>query len=61
MPARREAEEVEARLYAKEIWAHDDYATGFWRSYNLEIAERWSWTALRRVKARAWQIVEGPK
>lgn len=55
---RCEAEEAEAQRYAAAILTYGDHTGEFWRDLNREIVERWSRTALQRVKARAWQIVE---
>ena len=56
--ARREAEEAMAQRYAEGIRTYGDHTGEFWSDPNWEIVERWSRTALQRVKARAWQIVE---
>ena len=58
--ARQEAEEAEAQRYAEAIRTRGDHSAEFWGDLNWEIVERWSRTALRRVKTRAWQIVEEP-
>jgi hypothetical protein len=55
---RKVAEEAEAQRYAEGIRTYGDYTGEFWRDLNWAIVERWSRTALERVKARAWQIVE---
>ena len=60
--ARLELEEAEAQKYAQNIRETRGYsATGFWAAYNKDIAHRMSWTALERIKRRAWQIVEAPE
>jgi hypothetical protein len=54
LSAERAAEEErEAQRYADRILdgRHD------WSAINAEIEQRWSLTALRRVKERAWVIV----
>ena len=56
--SRREAEEAEAQRYAKAIRYRGVRAQEFWGEYNWKIVERWSRTALQRVKQRAWRIVE---
>ena len=60
LPERQAAEEAMAQRYAEAIRSHDDTKETwmFWHDLNLEIATRWSWTALARIKARAWKIVE---
>lgn len=53
-PDRALAEEREAVAYAALILA----GSQSWEKVNREIIERWSKSALLRVKYRAWQIVE---
>ena len=55
-PERRAAEEVEARAYADAIKAN--LPTTDWSRWNGRIIDRWSLSALRRIKNRAWKIVE---
>lgn len=53
--ARQEAEERTAHEYADLIadgLPHD------WRTINQAIIDRWSRTALQRIKERAWKLVE---
>ena len=53
---RRQAEEDEAEDYAAAIrdgLRHD------WSALNADIIDRYSVTALIRIKRRAWQIVQG--
>ena len=57
-PERQAAEEAMAQRYAEGIRTNGDHTGEFWRDLNWEIVERWSRTALQRVKARAWQIIE---
>ena len=57
-PARQEAEEIAAQGYAALIRTYGDHTAEFWGDLNWEIVERWSRTALQRIKKRAWQIVE---
>jgi len=53
-------EEVMAQMYAEEIEARpDDYV--FWHKFNKVIIDRWSVSALKRIKRRAWQIVNEAK
>jgi hypothetical protein len=52
---RKRAEEDEAQRYADAImdgWRHD------WQARNKVIIDRYSRTALLRIKRRAWAIVE---
>jgi hypothetical protein len=54
-PIRREAEEREARRYVELIRGgppHD------WSVLNKDIIARYSFTALVRIKKRAWQIID---
>jgi hypothetical protein len=60
-PARQAAEEAMAQRYAEGIRTNGDHTGQFWRDLNWEIVERWSRTALQRVKARAWQIVDASR
>lgn len=56
MKASRAAEEEEvAVIYAQ--WLRDGKAHD-WRSMNEAIIERWSITALGRIKRRAWEIAK---
>jgi len=55
-PLREAAEEEAAWEYADAIWA--ERGNEHWASLNRFIVNRWSLTALRRIKRRAWQIVE---
>ena len=59
--ARQISEEVMAQRYAEGIRTHGDHTGQFWADLNREIVERWSRTALQRVKARAWQIVDAAR
>lgn len=55
---RAELEEEEAQDYALCLldgFGHD------WAARNADIIERFSLTALRRIKRRAWQIVENSR
>jgi hypothetical protein len=54
-PDRVAEEEEVARVYAKALLKRD-HPTWFWPDMNRAIIERWSVTALRRVKNRAWEI-----
>jgi hypothetical protein len=56
-PERQAAEEAEAQRYAEAIRTRGDYTSEFWGNWNWAIVERWSRTALQRVKKRAWQIL----
>lgn len=58
---RQEAEEAEAQRYAEAIRVRGDHTAEFWGNLNWEIVERWSRTALQRIKRRAWQIIEAPE
>lgn len=56
---RAAAEEMAARDYA-DLWQRvgpTDHAA--WLERNADIVERWSMTVLRRIKTRAWTIIEG--
>ena len=53
---RKRAEEDEAQEYAARI--RNPHYNGDWRAYNEDIIDRFSVTALHRIKRRAWQIVE---
>jgi hypothetical protein len=55
-PGRQAAEEAAAQDYADAIWAGAGKTD--WASLNEYIVRRWSRTALKRIKARAWQIIE---
>jgi hypothetical protein len=59
--SRREAEEAMAQRYAEGILTIGDHTGEFWRDLNWEIVELWSRTALQRIKARAWRIVEATR
>lgn len=54
---RRRAEEEEAEGYA---WAilNSQHIQPDWAAKNADLIDRYSLTALRRIKRRAWQIVE---
>jgi len=53
---RAEQEEEAAQVYAAALRA--GFRRDWWTAYNAEIIDRFSLTALRRIKARAWRIVE---
>lgn len=53
---RADAEEAEAQRYAEYI-LDESTVPGGWGELNRAIVERWSFTALIRVKERAWKIV----
>ena len=61
---RTQSDQTARRLAAEEEEAQDyalclrDGIQRDWRARNADIIERFSLTALRRIKARAWQIVE---
>ena len=55
---RKVAEEAEAQRYAdlyRRVGPGDRAA---WLEANANIVERWSISALNRIKTRAWQILE---
>jgi hypothetical protein len=58
-PERRAAEDQAAREYADRIRRDAGGSLLDWTAYNRAIIARWSLSALLRVKARAWRIVEG--
>lgn len=57
-PERRAEEEEASREYAAAIRRYQDGERVDWTAYNGTIMARWSWTALLRVKRRAWRIME---
>lgn len=54
---RQQREEEEAQDYAEAIWSADMIRPD-WTAKNADIIDRFSLTALLRIKRRAWQIVE---
>ena len=52
---RAAAEEAAAQNYAERILGGERQD---WVAVNQDLRERWSMTALHRVKARAWEIVD---
>lgn len=54
-PLRAFEEEAEAQAYAAAI--RDATDTTDWSAWNRRIVDRWSKTALERVKRRAWKIL----
>lgn len=57
LPTLRRAEEQEAEDYA---WAIQNAGMirPDWSARNADIIDRFSLTALKRIKRRAWQIIE---
>lgn len=55
-PERERAEEEVAKDYA--LMLGEPHPAEAWREINRAIIDRWSVTALLRIKERAWQIVE---
>lgn len=53
---RAAAEEEVAQDYARKIVGGLDIVD--WHQVNRDIIDRWSMSALHRIKRRAWQIVE---
>jgi hypothetical protein len=56
-PERQAEEEAQAREYARLL--REALGETDWRTLNQEIIDRWSMSALRRVKERAWEIAYG--
>lgn len=57
-PERQAAEEQAAQEYARAIRRISGDEGWYWATLNTDIVARWSESALRRVKQRAWKIVE---
>jgi len=54
-PQRAAEEEEVARVYADAL-RKSKHPSWFWADINSAIIERWSLSALDRIKRRAWQI-----
>jgi hypothetical protein len=57
-PSRQQLEEAEAKRYAALIRSPGDC---LWSEVNAGIIRLYSVAALKRIKRRAWQIVEGSR